>query len=160
MQFRDVFSVDGKPVRDRSERLMQLFVSPTASTASQAERISGGKLARTTSATCSGRQRAGARAGGARPREPATFRVQADRESRGIGRFRSAAASAATVRVIGYREVEPQTMFDHQLPRHAVARKILDRAGHGALAESELIAQNISVRGAITVGDDSERRFK
>jgi hypothetical protein len=39
MQFRDVFDVDGKPVRDRNERLMQLFVSPSASSASQAERI-------------------------------------------------------------------------------------------------------------------------
>ncbi len=40
IQFRDVFSVDGKAVRDRSERLMQLFVAPTAVSASQAERIS------------------------------------------------------------------------------------------------------------------------
>jgi hypothetical protein len=39
MQFRDVFDVDGKPVRDRNERLMQLFVAPSASSASQAERI-------------------------------------------------------------------------------------------------------------------------
>jgi hypothetical protein len=39
MQFRDVFDVDGKPVRDRSERLMQLFVSPSSSSATQAERI-------------------------------------------------------------------------------------------------------------------------
>jgi hypothetical protein len=39
MQFRDVFDVDGKPVRDRNERLMQLFVSPSASSASQAQRI-------------------------------------------------------------------------------------------------------------------------
>src|SRR5476649_64449 len=39
MQFRDVFDVDGKPVRDRNERLMQLFVSPSASSGTQAERI-------------------------------------------------------------------------------------------------------------------------
>jgi hypothetical protein len=39
MQFRDVFEVDGKPVHDRNERLMQLFVSPSASSASQADRI-------------------------------------------------------------------------------------------------------------------------
>src|SRR5258706_15288015 len=39
MQFRDVFEVDGQPVRDRSERLMKLFVSPSSATANQAELI-------------------------------------------------------------------------------------------------------------------------
>src|SRR5262245_41054014 len=39
IQFRDVFEVDGKPIRDRSERLMKLFVEPTASTAGQVEQI-------------------------------------------------------------------------------------------------------------------------
>ena len=39
LQFRDVFEVDGRPVRDRNERLMQLFVSPSGSSAEQAERI-------------------------------------------------------------------------------------------------------------------------
>src|SRR5262245_46654163 len=39
IQFRDVFEVDGKPIRDRSERLMKLFVEPTAATADQAEQI-------------------------------------------------------------------------------------------------------------------------
>lgn len=39
IQFRDVFEVDGKPIRDRSERLMKLFVEPTADTADRAEQI-------------------------------------------------------------------------------------------------------------------------
>jgi hypothetical protein len=39
IQFRDVFDVDGRAVRDRSERLMKLFVEPSASTARQAEEI-------------------------------------------------------------------------------------------------------------------------
>ncbi len=39
MEFRDVFEVDGKPVRDRDERLIKLFVSPTPGSASQTERI-------------------------------------------------------------------------------------------------------------------------
>jgi hypothetical protein len=39
MEFRDVFEVDGKPVRDRNERLMELFVSPSSRSASQVERI-------------------------------------------------------------------------------------------------------------------------
>src|SRR5580765_1819819 len=34
-QFRDVFDVDGAPVRDRDERLMKLFLEPTRSVADQ-----------------------------------------------------------------------------------------------------------------------------
>src|SRR5262245_17572571 len=33
VQFRDVFEVDGKAVRDRSERLFRLFLEPTTSSA-------------------------------------------------------------------------------------------------------------------------------
>jgi hypothetical protein len=39
MQFRDVFDVDGTPVRDRQERLMQIFLDPSATTESQAASI-------------------------------------------------------------------------------------------------------------------------
>src|SRR5829696_8524058 len=39
IQFRDVFDVDGKIVQDRSERLMRLFLDPSASSASQVQRI-------------------------------------------------------------------------------------------------------------------------
>ena len=38
-QFRDVFEVDGRPVRDRDERLTKLFLSPDASGAAQIQRI-------------------------------------------------------------------------------------------------------------------------
>ena len=37
--FRDVFEVDGKPVRDRSDRLVQLFLSPTAESRDQVRRV-------------------------------------------------------------------------------------------------------------------------
>ena len=39
MQFRDVFEVDGKPVRDRNDRLEKLFLQPSKSTGAQAEKI-------------------------------------------------------------------------------------------------------------------------
>ena len=39
MQFRDVFEVDRKPVRDRDQRLYKLFVAPTADVRAQAEAI-------------------------------------------------------------------------------------------------------------------------
>ena len=37
--FRDVFEVDGRPVRDRSERLTRLLASPTAESNEEARRI-------------------------------------------------------------------------------------------------------------------------
>ena len=39
VQFRDVFEVDGRAVRDRNERLAGLFLSPSASALDQAEQI-------------------------------------------------------------------------------------------------------------------------
>jgi hypothetical protein len=39
MQFRDVFEVDGKPVRDRAERLTKLFLQPSASMQRQVDDI-------------------------------------------------------------------------------------------------------------------------
>src|SRR5260221_6298521 len=39
MQFRDVFDVDGKPVRDRGERLAKLFLQPSADAHRQEEDI-------------------------------------------------------------------------------------------------------------------------
>jgi hypothetical protein len=39
IQFRDVFEVDGKPVRDRAERLAKLFLQPSASTQQQVDDI-------------------------------------------------------------------------------------------------------------------------
>ena len=40
MQFRDVFEVDGKPVRDRSDRLAKLFLQPSRSVEKQIQDIS------------------------------------------------------------------------------------------------------------------------
>jgi len=39
VQFRDVFEVDGKAVHDRNERLVKLFLEPTASSAQQVTQI-------------------------------------------------------------------------------------------------------------------------
>jgi hypothetical protein len=39
MEFRDVFEVDGQPVRDRSERLTKLFLDPSPSTDAQIRQI-------------------------------------------------------------------------------------------------------------------------
>ena len=39
VQFRDVFEVDGKAVRDRDERLMKIFLDPDQTTAQRVDRI-------------------------------------------------------------------------------------------------------------------------
>jgi hypothetical protein len=39
LEFRDVFEVDGKPVRDRTDRLVSLFATPTRDAIAQAARI-------------------------------------------------------------------------------------------------------------------------
>ena len=39
VQFRDVFEVDGKPVRDREERLSALFLTPTAMSADSVNKL-------------------------------------------------------------------------------------------------------------------------
>src|SRR5260370_11158909 len=39
VQFRDVFEVDGMPVRDRGERLLKLFLDPSAANTRQAGQI-------------------------------------------------------------------------------------------------------------------------
>jgi hypothetical protein len=39
MEFRDVFDVDGRPVHERSERLVKMFLEPSPSTARQISRI-------------------------------------------------------------------------------------------------------------------------
>jgi hypothetical protein len=39
IQFRDVFEVDGKTLRDRNDRLEKLFLQPSKSTAAQADKI-------------------------------------------------------------------------------------------------------------------------
>ena len=82
VQFRDVFEVDGRPVRDRNERLMKLFVTPSSATANQAEQIANessryniGNLQRTVNLPVLALSIL-------EPRESIEIRVQADRERR------------------------------------------------------------------------------
>jgi len=39
IEFRDVFNVDGKPVRDRQDRVVELFANPSEDSLAQAQRI-------------------------------------------------------------------------------------------------------------------------
>ena len=111
MQFRDVFEVDGKAIRDRNERLMQLFVSPSSSSAAQAERIIAGELALQHRQPAADGQRAGAGAA-----DPRSRTISARFSFKRTDHARSAARTAARAKppdlwVIEYQEVEKQTMI-------------------------------------------------
>jgi hypothetical protein len=156
MQFRDVFEVDGQPVRDRSERLMKLFISPSSSTANQAELIAQessryniGNLERTLNVPLLALAIL-------EPVHQQRFvfkRIEKGAESP----VRSAAASATAVWVIGYREVEPQTIIRTTNFRDMPSRgRFWIEPETGRVLASELIAEDLTVRGAITVGYDFE----
>ena len=70
---------------------------------------------------------------------------------------RSAAAAATTVWVIGYREVEGQTMIRTTNFRDLPARgRFWIEPDSGQVLASELIAQDLTLTGVITVGYERE----
>ena len=156
VQFRDVFEVDGRPVRDRNQRLMKLFVTPSSATANQAEQIALessryniGNLQRTVNLPVLA-------LAVLEPRGQPRF-VFKRIEKGGQAPVRSAAAAAKTVWVIGYREVEGQTMIRTTNFRDMPARgRFWIEPESGEVLATELIAEDLSVRGEITVGYERE----
>ena len=141
LQFRDVFEVDGKPIRDRNERLMKLFIEPSASTAQQTDRIVAestryniGNLLRTINV-------------------PVLALVVLDPANQQRFRFkRQRGSSDQGVWVIQYQEVERQTII-----RTANARD-LPASGRfwiepetGRVRRSELLAEDSTISGLIDV---------
>jgi hypothetical protein len=155
MQFRDVFDVDGLPVRDRSERLMKLFVAPSSSTATQAEQIAQessryniGNLLRTVNVPVLALAIL-------EPMHQPRF-VFKRIEKRAEAPVRSA-ATLTPVWVIGYREVQPQTIIRTTNFRDMPSRgRFWIEPETGRVLATELIAEDITVRGVVTVGYDLE----
>jgi hypothetical protein len=156
MQFRDVFDVDGRPVRDRNERLMKLFLSPSSSTATQAEQIAAessryniGNLQRTVNVPVLALAIL-------EPRHQFRFVFKRMLKA-GDAPVRSAAATAKTVWLIGYREVERPTMIRTTDFRDLPARgRFWIEPETGRVLATELIAEDLTIRGVITVGYDLE----
>jgi hypothetical protein len=156
VQFRDVFEVDGRPVRDRNQRLMKLFVTPSSSTRTRPEQIANessryniGNLQRTVNLPVLA-------LAVLEPRGQPRF-VFKRIEKGGQVPVRSAAAAAKTVWVIGYREVEGQTMIRTTNFRDMPARgRFWIEPESGEVLATELIAEDLSVRGMITVGYERE----
>jgi hypothetical protein len=155
MQFRDVFDVDGRPVRDRSERLMKLFVAPSSSTATQAEQIAQessryniGNLLRTVNVPVLALAIL-------EPMHQSRF-VFKRIEKRAEAPVRSGATSTP-VWVIGYREVQPQTIIRTTNFRDMPSRgRFWIEPETGRVLATELVAEDITVRGVVTVGYDLE----
>lgn len=150
LQFRDVFEVDGKPVRDRDQRLYKLFVDAKPDAREQAEtlqressRYNLGPILRTINV-------------------PMMALYIFDRDihpgveyqygsAGGTNRFAALAPSSA-VAVVEFKETTRDTLIkgenDRGVPAHG--RAWIDKT-NGRILQTELIAQDTAIRAQITV---------
>lgn len=150
LQFRDVFEVDGKPVRDRDQRLYKLFVDARPDAREQAEtlqressRYNLGPILRTINV-------------------PMMALYIFDRDihpgveykygnAGGTNRF-AALAPAAAVAVVEFKETTRDTLIKGENDRDVPARgrAWIDKTD-GRILQTELIAQDTAIRAQITV---------
>jgi hypothetical protein len=139
MQFRDVFEVDGKPVRDRTERLTKLFLQPSASMQRQVDDI----------AAASARYNIG---GVNRNINLPVFALTVlEPQNRPWFSFKGARKSAAIFELEFHEErggTLIRTAGDQSMPSHG--RFTIDPA-NGRVLSSELIAESGSLRARIEV---------
>ena len=152
VQFRDVFAVDGKPVHDRNERLVKLFLEPTASSAQQVEdivkessRYNIGNLLRTINVPLL----ALLILDPANQRRFAFERTQ-DHKPR-LGSEPKSTADAP-IWVIEYYEQSAGTLIrgagNHDIPSHG---RFWIEAASGRVLGTELIADDTTLKGTINV---------
>src|SRR4051794_7531710 len=139
IQFRDVFEVDGKPVRDRGERLAKLFLQPSASVQQQIDDI----------AAASARYNIG---GVNRTLNlPVLALTVLEPQNRAWFAFKGS-KKANTLFELEYREERGGTLIrttgDQAMPAHG--RFTIDLA-NGRVLSSELIAESAAVRAQIDV---------
>lgn len=150
IQFRDVFEVDRKPVRDRDQRLYKLFVDARPDARQQAEtlqhessRYNLGPLLRTINVpmmalyTFDRNIHAG---------------VEYKYGNAGNTRRFAGLAPADAVVLVEFRETSKETLIKgekgREIPAHG--RAWIDRTD-GRILQTELIAQDTSIRARITV---------
>ena len=150
MQFRDVFEVDRKPVRDRDQRLSKLFIEAKADARAQAESIQQesarynlGPLMRTINVPIM------ALLFFERSVQP---RLKFEQGKAGNVKRFDGLADPQAIWMIEYREVGKGTMVkgenDRDIPSHG--RIWLDSA-NGRVLQTELISEDTSLRADITV---------
>jgi hypothetical protein len=168
IQFRDVFEVNGKPVRDRTDRLARLFLTPSKATSEHAKKIAAessryniGTIERTVNV----------------PVLPLmyldpmnqfrfTFKVaDTDRDRLVIGGLAVTLDLPASPRftvstemwVVEYREIERPTIIQGTRGKDVPSRgRFWIEPVSGRVLMSELIAENDEVRGKIDVSYQSE----
>jgi hypothetical protein len=150
IQFRDVFEVDSQAIRDRSERLMRLFLAPDSSSASQVQRITDessryniGNLYRTVNV-------------------PVLALVILDPANQPRFRFKRSdhrdpllehgGAKSPDVWVIEYQEVQKPTMIRTTNGRDLSARgRFWIEPASGRVVASELVAEDLTIKGTVDV---------
>ncbi len=155
LQFRDVFEVDRKPIRDRDERLYKLFVGASADAAKQAEAIQAessryniGPIMRTINMPML------ALVLFDRLNQP---RFEYKRAKPGnVKRFASLAAEP-DIWQIDYHETQPGTVVrgaqDKDIPSHG---RVWVDSRTGRLLRTELISEDTEVRALIDVSYRAE----
>jgi hypothetical protein len=154
LQFRDVFDVDGKPVRDRNERLMQLFLAPSSSSAAQTQRIIDegaryniGNLLRTVNTPVFALLVLD-------PANQPRFRFKITERADPL--LEHGGTKPAGV-VVEFQEIQKETMIRTTNNRDMPARgRFWIEAETGRVLRSELIAEDPSIRGIIDVAYEPE----
>jgi hypothetical protein len=155
LQFRDVFEVDRKPVRDRDQRLLKLFVSAKSDARAQAESIQAesarynlGPLMRTINIPIM------ALLFFERGNQPRLAFEQG--KAGNVRRFEGLAAPEA-IWMIEYRETAKGTMVkganDRDIPSHG--RVWLDST-NGRVLRTELISEDTDLRALVDVSYKEE----
>jgi hypothetical protein len=168
IQFRDVFEVDGQPVRDRSDRLVKLFLEPSGSTNQQVRQIvfesaryNIGNLVRTINVPI-------VPLSVLDPVNQPRFRFERDESSKNRVTIDNLVVTtdlpasvnfrvSTDVWVIRYREVRRQTLIHtttgRDLPSHG---RFWIEPSTGRVLLSELIAGDATVEGQIDVSYQSQ----
>jgi VWFA-related protein len=155
VEFRDVYEVNGKPVRDRQDRLTALFLDPAASAAAQIDRINAesarynlGNIQRTINTPTVPLLFV-------LPQNQSRFRFARSTKSAPTiarGADRSSVASAAVPWVVEYEEAQRPTLIRTpqgvDLPAHG--RLWVDPSS-GHVLMTELVTEESSVRATIDV---------
>lgn len=150
LQFRDVFEVDRKPIRDRDQRLFKLFVGASADATTQAaaiqeesSRYNIGPVIRTINVPVL------ALLFFDRVNQP---RFVYQRGKAGNVKQYAGMAAADSVWMIEYREVQGSTLVrgarDRDIPSHG---RIWIDGATGRLLRTELISQDTAIRASIDV---------
>jgi len=150
IQFRDVFDVDGKAVRDRNERLMHLFLAPDASSASQVQRIADessryniGNLYRTVNVPVLALVILD-------PANQARFKFKRSDHHEAL--LEHGSTKPPELWVIDYQEVQKQTIIRTTNGRDLSARgRFWIEPATGQVVASELVAEDLTIKGIIDV---------